>query len=249
MKLLIAKLKPVGGFSYLVHFGILALLPVAIFVLVRNQFAPIALSLVVLSKWRMFAVRPRFWPAIVRANAVDIIVGISVVLFMTHTASLWWQLLWAALYAVWLIVIKPASSTLMISAQAILGQLAGLMALYLVWSDGPLYGLVPLTGLICYLAARHFFDNFDEPYTKLLAYLWGYFGAALAWVLGHWLLFYGVLAQPTLLLSALGYSLAVLYYFDHHGKLSASLRRQFIFVTIAIVIVVLTVSDWGDKVV
>lgn len=249
MKPLVAKIKPASGFSHAAHIGIILLLPIVMFLLVRGEFALIALVVVVLSKWRMLAVRPRFWPAIMRANAVDIIVGVSTVLFMSQTDSWAWQLLWAALYTVWLTYIKPSSGTLMVAAQAILGQLAGLMALYLSWPNGPLYGLVPITGVICYLAARHFFDNFEEPYAKLLAYTWGYFGAALTWVLGHWLLFYSVVAQPTLLLSALGYGLAVLYYFDHSGRLSTTLRRQFIFITIAIVVVVLTVSDWGDKVV
>jgi hypothetical protein len=246
---LVAKLKPVGGFAYFLHLVLLVLLPLAVFVLVRLDFVQLALSIILLSKWRMFAVRPRFWPAIIRANAVDIMVGISILLFMTHAGSQWWQLSWAALYGVWLLIIKPASSTLMVSAQAMIGQLCGLMALFIAWANGPLYGLVFTAGVICYLAARHYFDSFDEPYAKMVAYLWGYFGAALVWLLGHWLLFYGLIAQPTLILSALGYGLAVLYYFDHSGRLNAGIKRQFVFVMAAVIIVILTFSDWGDKVV
>jgi len=246
---LVAKLKPVGWFAYFLHLVLLVLLPLAVFVLVRLSFVQLALSIILLSKWRMFAVRPRFWPAIIRANAVDIIVGISILLFMTHAGTQWWQLIWAVLYGVWLLVIKPASSTLMVSAQAMIGQLCGLMALFIAWANGPLYGLVFTAGLICYLAARHYFDSFDEPYAKMVSYLWGYFGTALVWLLGHWLLFYGLIAQPTLILSALGYALAVLYYFDHAGRLNASIKRQFVFVMAAVIIVILTFSDWGDKVV
>ena len=250
MRPLVAKIKPANGFAYVLHMGMLLLLPIAVFVLVRIQFTQLALSIILLSKWRMFAVRPRFWPAMIRANAVDIIVGISVLLFMVHAGTQWWQLGWAVLYGVWLILIKPASNMFMVSTQAMVAQLCGLSALYLAWSGAPLYGLVLATGLICYLAARHFFDSFDEPYAKMVAYLWGYFGAALAWLLGHWLLFYhSLIAQPTLILSTLGYGLAVLYYFDHEGKLSTGLKRQFEFIMIAILVVILTFSDWGDKVV
>jgi hypothetical protein len=249
MRLLLYRLKPTNGFSYFFHLGLLIILPAVVFVLVRLGFVQLALSMIVLSKWRMFAVRPRFWPANIRANAVDLMVGLSIVLFMSHSTSAWLQLAWAALYAFWLIVLKPASGLFMTSTQAFIGQLCGLMALYLVWASGPLYGLTLATGLICFLAARHFLDSFDEPYARMLAYFWGYFGAALAWVLGHWLLFYRVVAQPTLLLSTVGYGLAVLYYLDHHDRLSVSVRRQFIFIMIAIVLVVLTFSDWGDKVV
>jgi len=246
-------LKPASGVAYFLHLGLLILLPLVVFVLVRlgDTFVKLAFATVLLSKWRMLAVRPRFWPANIRANGVDIIVGLSVVLFMTHSDPQWWQIVWAALYGFWLIVIKPATGTLMTSLQAMIGQLAGLMAVYLTWAASPLYVLVLATGLVCYLAARHFFDSFDEPYGRLLSYLWGYFGAAIGWLLGHWLLFYahGVIAQPTLILSVLGYGLAVLYYFDHEERLHAGLKRQFLFIMIAIILVILTFSDWGDKVV
>ncbi|MEI9913516.1 MAG: hypothetical protein WDN66_00670 [Candidatus Saccharibacteria bacterium] len=249
MRPLINKFRPTAGFAQAFHITLLVLLPIAIFIFVRLDFVQLAFSLVLLSKWRMVAVRPRFWLANVRANSVDIIVGLSIVIFMTHTTSVAYQLSWVILYAIWLIVIKPASGLLMVSTQAFIGQLCGLMALYLAWSTGPLYGLTLLTGIICYFAARHFFDGFDEPYAKLLSYTWAYFGAALAWLLAHWLIYYHALAQTTLLLSTLGYGLAVLYYLDHHDRLSKPIRRQFIFVMIAIVIVVLAFSNWGAKVV
>ncbi|HVX24680.1 MAG TPA: hypothetical protein VG992_05075 [Candidatus Saccharimonadales bacterium] len=249
MQPLLRKLKPASGFAHILHVILQVVLPVLIFILVRLGFVQLALSIVVLSKWRMFAVRPRFWPANIRANAVDLMVGLSIVLFMTHSASVLWQLIWMVLYAGWLIAIKPATGLVMTSAQAFIGQFCALMALYLVWMNGPLYGLTLMSGLICFLAARHFFDEFDEPYARLLAYVWAYFGAALAWLLGHWLLFYRQVAQPTLLLTALGYGLAVLYYFDHTDRLSKGLRRQFVFIMVAIVLVILVFSDWGDKVI
>ena len=251
MRLLVARIKPAHGFSHFLHLALVLLLPLMALILVRLQggFVQLALSLVLLSKWRMFAVRPRFWPAIIRANAVDIMIGLSAVLFMANSESGVLQLLWAFLYAIWLLIIKPASGTFMVASQAMIGQLCGLMALFLVWSSGPLYGLVFIAGIICYISARHFFDIFDEPYAKLLSYLWAYFGAALVWVLGHWLLFYGIIAQPTLILSMIGYGLAALYYFDHKDRLSTALRRQFLFIIMAVIIVILAFSDWSDKVV
>lgn len=249
MRPLVTKIKPTTGFAHLFYLGLLVLMPAIVFVLVRLGFIQLALSVIILSKWRMFAVRPRFWPANIRANSVDLLVGIPIVLFMAHSGSMVLQLLWTVLYAIWLIGIKPKTSIFMVSLQAFIGQLSGLMALYLVWAGGPLWGLVLVTGLICYLAARHFFESFDEPYSRLLAYVWGYFAAALAWLLGHWLLFYSVVAQPTLLLSTLGYGLAAIYYLDHNDRLSTATRRQFIFIMLAIVLLVLTFSDWGDKVV
>lgn len=249
MKPLIAKIKPAKGFSKVVYVVLNVLLPLVVFIFVRMDFVQLALAIILLSKWRMFAVRPRFWLANIRANAVDIIVSISFLVFMLSSGSQLVQLVWAVAYMGWLVVLKPATNPLLVSAQALIALVCGLMALFVGWNEGPLYGLVFITGLICYLAAHHFFDSFEEPYAKLLSYAWGYFGAALVWVLGHWLLYYGIVAQPVLLLTALGCGLATLYYLDHHDRLSKAIRQQFLFIMLAIVVIVLIFSDWGDKIV
>jgi hypothetical protein len=249
MRPLIVKLKPTSGFSYFLHLGLVLILPIVVYILVALHFTQLAFSIIVLSKWRMLAVKPRFWAANIRANAIDLMVGLSVVVFMTHSASVPVRLSWTLLYAIWLTLIKPASGILMVTAQAFIGQFCALMALYLAWAAGPVYGITLLTGLFCYLAARHFLEVFDEPYAKLLAYIWAYFGATLGWLLSHWLLFYKFISLPTLLLSCLGYGLAALYYLDHNEKLNKGMKQQIIFIMVAIVIVVLSFSDWGDKVV
>jgi hypothetical protein len=249
MRQLLHKIKPAKGFSQFLYLALVAILPISVFIFVRLDFLGLALLMIILSKWRMFAVKPRFWASNIRANSVDIMVGVSIVLFMNHSGSLAVQIGWIAVYAIWLVFIKPATGLLMISAQAFIAQFSALMALYLVWPAGPVVGLSFITGGICFLAARHFFDSFDEPYARMLSFIWGYFGAALAWLLSHWLLYYRGVAQPTLLLSALGYGMAVIYYLDHHDRLSKGLRRQFVFIMLAIVLVVLTFSDWGDKIV
>jgi hypothetical protein len=239
MRPLIAKIKPASGFSRIAHVGLNILLALLVFVLVRTSFVQLALVIILLSKWRMFAVRPRFWPANIRANAVDIIVSLSFLLFMVNSGSRWIQLVWTALYVFWLLVVKPASSVLLVSLQAMAGLLMGMTALFIKWGDGSLIWLVLFSGLTCYLIARHFLDSFDEPYAKLLSYLWAYFGAGLVWILGHWLLFYGWLAQPTLILVAVGYGLAALYYLDHHDRLSKLVRTEIILTTAAIIVAVM----------
>lgn len=247
MKSLASKIKPKSGFAHVLHMAFTALLPALMFVFVRIDFEQIALALVLLSKWRMLAVRSRHWWPNIRANAIDIIVGLAFLAFMANTHSASWQLFWAVAYGLWLLVLKPRSDVLGISLQAVVGQMCGLIALFIHWREAPLIGLVLVSGLICYVAARHFFTSFDEPYTSLYAHIWGYFASALTWVLGHWLLFYGFIAQPTLLLSVIGYGLAAMYYLDQYDRLSVLLRRQFIFIMIAIVVVILAFSSWGDK--
>lgn len=247
MRQIAAKIKPASGFAHFVHIALTSLLPLLLFIFVRTRFFQLAGALILLSKWRMFAVKPRHWPANIRANGVDLIVGLAALVFMVHSGSQLMQLIWAVAYGVWLLLLKPQSSVLGVSIQALIAQLVGLVALFLAWGERPLSLLVITTWLVSYLSARHFFANFEEDLTRFLSYVWAYFGAAMVWILGHWLLFYGPTAQPALLLSVIGFGLGGMYYLEKTDRITVTLRRQLIFVMMAVVIIVITFSDWGDK--
>lgn len=248
MKVIPSKLKPAQGFSHYSHIGLTLLLPAILFVLVRiDDFVSLAFLVIVLSKWRMFVVRPRYWLINIISNSVDIIVGLSAVVFMDHTTSAVSQLMIAVLYGVWLVFIKPQSSMGFVSAQALVSQAVGMVALYMAWLEAPTFLMVVLTWLVSYLSARHFFTSFEDEFNDFYAYTWAYFSAAMAWILGHWLLFYGNIAQPALLVTVLGSGLAGIYYLGEKERLTPLVKRQFIFVMFAIVLVVLVFSDWGDK--
>jgi hypothetical protein len=79
----------------------------------------------------------------------------------------------------------------------------------------------------------------------LLAHVWAYFAAALAFILGHWLLFYGSVAQIIVILTTVGYGLAALYYLDASDRLSRLMQRQLLLIMIAILVVVFLLSDWS----
>ncbi len=238
------KIKPAKGFSHVAHVTLLALLPILAYVLVRINFVAVAILLVLISKWRIVAVRPRYWLANTTANGVDIIVGVSLVLFMSNTSVAWWQLFWVALYIGWLIWLKPRSDVLSVSAQAMIGQLLGLAVLYLKFGDASLPLLVAGTWAVTYVAARHFLTSFEEPHTALLAHTWAFFSGSLAFVLGHWLLFYGTIAQIIVFLTVIGYCLAALYYLDATERLTTSLQRQMLGIMTAILLIVIILSDW-----
>jgi hypothetical protein len=245
MRAILTKIKPASGFSHFVHILLQMLLPFLLFVFTRLHLSVLAGILVVLSKWRMFAVRPRYWAANIRANAVDILVGVSFVLFMDQTRSISWQILWSGLYALWLVFIKPRSSLFFVTIQAGIGQTLALLAIFLNWGYAPLWWLILATWTVCYACARHYFTSFDEDHTSLFAHTWGYLMACVVWVLGHWLLFYGYLAQVTLLITAVGFCWASLYYLDETDRLSPLWRRQYVFMTVALVVVLLVFADWS----
>lgn len=239
-----SRIKPTRGFAHLAHIALLILLPLMAYILVRISFVSLAILLIFLSKWRMFVVRPRYWLTNLVANGVDIIVGTSLVLFMANTSVVWWQLIWTLLYGLWLTWLKPRSDVLSVSAQAMLGLLLGLFVIYLKFGDNPLWALVLGTWLVAYLAARHFLTSFEEPLTALLSHCWGYFSASLAFILGHWLLFYGSIPQIIVIITTVGYTLAALYYLDASDKLTVLLQRQLLSVMGAILLIVLVLSDW-----
>jgi hypothetical protein len=241
------KIKPKHGFSHLIHVALNIALPVVAYILVRTDFVFIAILLVLVSKWRMFAVQTRYWIANLIANGADIMVGVALVLFMASTASGWWQFFWAVIYGVWLVWLKPRSDVLSVSAQAMVGQLLGLSVLYLKFGDSSIFALVLGTWLVAYIAARHFLTSFEEPHTALLSHVWAYFAASLAFILGHWLLFYGSIAQIIVLLTNIGYGLAALYYLEAKGRLTISLQRQLLAIMGAILLIVIVLSDWAGS--
>lgn len=250
MRGLLGKLKPSRGFAHILYIVFNIILPMLVYILVREDFVPVAFALVVLSKWRMFAVRPRFWMANIRTNAVDLIIGLSTVALMNGTDTVWTQLAYAGAWAGWLILIKPGTKLLSIALQALLAEIVGLMAVFSVWDHADMWVLVVAVGLICFFTAHHFFYGFEEDRIKLLAYVWGYFGAALTWVLSHWLIFYyQLVAQPTLILGAMSFGFATLYYLDHHERLSKAVRRQIVFIMVTILLVLIVFSGWSDKIV
>lgn len=244
MKALPARIKPTRGFSHIFYLALNLMLPILAYILVRIEFVGIAILLILLSKWRMFAVRPRYWVANLIGNGVDIMVAVSLVLFMATTSVVWWQLFWTVLYAGWLLWLKPRYDVLSVSAQAMIGQLLGLSLLYLKFGDASIIELVAGTWLVAYLSARHYLTSFEEPHSALLAHIWAYFSASLAFILAHWLLFYGTIAQIIIILTTIGYGLAALYYLDATEKLSKLLQRQMLGIMLAILLIIIIFSNW-----
>ena len=98
--------------SNAVYTAINVLLPVAVLLLVRLDPPYLAFALVILSKWRILALRPRFWWVNIKANLADILVGLSAVaLIYLASSSFTIQVALALLYGVWLLVIKPRSTS------------------------------------------------------------------------------------------------------------------------------------------
>lgn len=160
---------------------------------------PLAIGLMLLSKWRALAVRPRFWFANIRANLVDVIVGIGVVAHLSvlnvapiaDANKLIIMAVVTLLYIVWLLVIKPRSSRLFVKVQAGVAVLVGVSALFTVSADWPASLVVLSMWLIGYTTAYHVLNSYDdETHTLFISLVWGLVMAELGWVAYHWVIAY-----------------------------------------------------------
>ena len=250
VKAVFKRVKPKHGFAHLLHLGLIAVVPPLAYIFVRLDFFTIAIAIVLLSKWRMFAVRPRHWLAHIRTNSVDIITSLGFVIFMiAANGSMFWQLWWLVAYEIWVLYFKPGTSAFLISAQAFIAQFVGLTALFVAYDSAPASVFVLGAGAISYFVARHFFGAFEEGHVIQYSWLWSFFSASLVWILSHWLLFYGPLPQPVVLIGVIGYGLAGLYFLHEHDKLTQMVRRQIMFAVTVTVLVILIFSNWGDGVI
>lgn len=238
-----------------------AVLPPVLLLLVLRELTPIAFGLLALSKWRTIAVKPQYWLANIRANAVDIIVGFSTLLFMhdaneaaaSDAAFFFVQVGWAVWYAVWLLVIKPRSSELMVGLQAAAGLVLGLSALFLYSDRVPEFLLVVIAWIVGASSARHFLSSYEESFIGAISFMWGFFVAQLAWLLNRWLIVYELVSviripQITLLVMLAAYSFAEIYHLTKHGRLTSSRKNQIIAFGTIIMVIVVVVSDWSGNV-
>lgn len=239
VKYLTRKFRPEKGFAHLFHLSFLSVIPILVFICVRLDLISVALAIILISKWRMLAVKPRHWLAHIRTNSVDIFVNLAILVFMTQTSSIGWQALWVVIYEVWILFIKPGESVLSVSAQALIGMTAGLTALFLAFTEEPLAVYVAGGSIIGYFSARHFFGSFEDSHARIYSMIWGLLCANILWVLGHWLLFAGPIAMPVIAICSLGYSAAGLYYLHETDKLTPQIRRQIYFVFFATMVVLL----------
>ncbi len=230
--------------SHVLHTVYNVALPVVLLFMVRGGLTGLAVAVVLLSKWRVFAVRPRFWLVNVRANAIDLIFKLSTIGFIIQSQTWPAQVAWTAWYVMWLIFIKPGSTTAMVSLQALIGQFLGLSALFLWGNQLGLTPFVLIGGVIGYSTARHFFSNYEEPLARLMAALWGLFVGELVWLQWHWALTYFIVPQISIFTLILSYTLGNLYHQSKEGKLKRSTVRDQLLVTGAVLTALIVFSDW-----
>jgi len=175
----------------------------------------IGLILVVISKWRIFAVNHRYWLVNIRSSLVDLIVGTSFVLLAYAAGTEFLPVHYALIigYAIWLILIKPRSSTNFTIVQAIIAILLGETAstIFAAITDSSI--LVLTSFLIGYASTHHVLIQSDDDHdVTLISLSAGLLFAEVGWLCHSWLIIYTIgstgicVSQTALLLSVLAFA-------------------------------------------
>jgi len=213
---------------------------IALVIVIRyTESIPLALGLVIISKWRVLAVRARYWFANIRSNLVDIIVSISVVLHLytidtsniTDFRKLILLGIATALYIVWLLIIKPRSKRTYVAAQAGIAILMGVSALFTISFNWPASVVVIGMWLIGFSAANHILNTYDdETHPLFLSLAWSTLFAELGWVAYHWTIAYSLPVVTSLLIPQIAIITTLIGFlayksydsFYHHQKIRTS---------------------------
>lgn len=213
---------------------------IALVVVIRyTESIPLALGLVAISKWRVLAVRARYWFVNIRSNLVDIIVSASVVLHLytidtaniTDFRKLILLGIAAALYIVWLLIIKPRSKRSYVAAQAGIAILLGTAALFTISFNWPVSVVVIGMWLIGFSAANHILNTYDdETHPLFLSLTWSVVFAEIGWVAYHWTIAYSLPLVTSLLIPQVSIIVVLVGFlahksydsFYHHQKIRTS---------------------------
>lgn len=183
----------------------------------------VALVLTLISKWRVLAVRPRFWVANILANMVDIVVGVAhIILLYSADGSLSVQIGLTLLYIVWLLYIKPRSARSFVALQALVATFYGVSALAFTDFSGSVLLFVVGMWVIGFISARHFIMSYDDSYVTIYSLIWGAVMAELGWLGYQWMFAYSIptmgikLVQMALFATVLGFAASRIY--DNYHK-------------------------------
>lgn len=175
-----------------VALNIILAVAVLVVIIVTNSIW-LALAFVLLSKWRVLAVRPRYWAANIQANMVDLIVSCSFVVFLMSAVDYFpIQLVLTTLYIGWLLLLKPRSKRSLVVAQAGVALFAGVSALMIVSYTWPVSIVVLFMWLIGYATTHHVLMAYEESYRVFLSLVWGLFVAEIGWLSYHWTIAYAI---------------------------------------------------------
>ncbi len=179
--------------SSMVHVFLNLLLGVgSVLITVLSGSQLLGILLVLVSKWRIFAVHARYFFLNLKSNLVDLIVGLSVVLlaFYAGTSFLPVHFVLICFYCIWLLFIKPLSSEPATLAQSLIAVFMGMSAITIMTSTVNSILLVLLSFLVGYAASRHVLIQSNDKDFTLTTLVCGLIFSEIAWLCHTWAIVY-----------------------------------------------------------
>ncbi|MYB40172.1 hypothetical protein F4X86_02805 [Candidatus Saccharibacteria bacterium] len=227
------------------HFCLRSLLPISVFLIVAFLAVPaLAYVLILLSKWRILAAKPRFWWPNLRANAADLAFSFSLVLFMGWpSADLTQQLIWLAIYLLWVFVFKTDRLPAGHVWRGLAAQGMGAAALIYSLNQLPLPAVLAGIWLVSLIAVQHILSGFPKrDYHSRLTQIWGLFAIQLAWVMLHWQVNFWIIPNLAVLLAVVLLASSLLYSLHLREAAHGAARRQILASTLIVTFAVLIFS-------
>ena len=190
----------------------------------------LGIILVLISKWRIFAVRPRFWLLNIKSSLVDLIVGSSFVLiaYCAGTTVLPVHIAIAVLYTLWLLILKPRSSDTAVELQSLVAVFLGTTAAVMLSASLDSAIITIAAFLVGYAGARHVLVQGENNDFPIVTAVCGLISAELAWLAHSWLIVYSfgstgvVVPQLSIILTVFAFVFGRVYrsIIKHDGKLN-----------------------------
>ena len=179
---ILGKLKGRNITSSILHILFNAVFATMVFLAINiGGQIEVALILILVSKWRIFAVRSRYWGVNILANLVDIVVGFGMVGLIYLAGAIqgqlgfWTQIFITLLYATWLISLFVGTWVVMAVAHNF-SSIPFLVELLLF--------------IIGYSSARHVLSTHKEEQVQTLSLIFGLIVAEIGWLASHWTIGY-----------------------------------------------------------
>lgn len=152
----------------------------------------LGIILVLMSKWRIFAVRSRYLWVNIKSNLIDMIVGISIVLlsFASGSSLAPIHFILAALYVIWLLFIKPLSSENATLIQSLIGVFLGISATTIMTANLESLWSVLCAFIVGYAASRHILAQTNDEDFTLTTFVCGLVFGEIAWLCHTWAIVY-----------------------------------------------------------
>ena len=180
--------------SSAVHVFLNILLGISAVLITVFSGAPwLGILLVVISKWRIFAVRRRYLWLNLKSNLVDLIVGLSIVVLSYYAGSalLPVDFILMGIYVVWLLIIKPMSTETANLVQSLVAVFLGISAITIMTASlDAAMAAAALAFLVGYAASRHVLAQTSSKDYTLTTLVCGVVFAEVAFLCHFWAIIY-----------------------------------------------------------